>query len=46
MMTRHDAVHIALPALLAARVARRAVTADLAATAVQACGLFGQLVGW
>lgn len=46
MMTRHDAVRIALPALLAARVACRAVTADLAAAAVQARGLFGQLVGW
>lgn len=46
-MTRHDAVGIAQPALFAARVAGRPVTADLAAAAVQARGLFGlRLVGW
>jgi hypothetical protein len=41
MVTRDDAVGIALSALLAARVARWAVTADLAPAAVQARGLFG-----
>jgi hypothetical protein len=40
MMTRNNTVDIALSTLLAARVARRPVTADLAPAAVQTCGLF------
>lgn len=43
MVTRHDAVGIRLSALLATRVARRTVAADLAAATVQTCRLFSML---
>lgn len=43
MVTRHDALQITLSASLAGLVVEViAVTADLAASAIQTCGLFGR----
>lgn len=45
MVAGHDAVGISLTALVAARMACRAIAADLAATTVQAGGLLCILAG-